>query len=112
VARLVSITIDCADAKRLAGFRTMALDGYMSDESGVLLKSDDGHGPIVHFQEVAEPKAGKNRLHFNIESSDAKGEIFRLERLGGKVIEEKSENGHEWVVMTDIEGNEFCVSPI
>ena len=108
MANLISITIDCADAHRLANFWTMALDGYMADDSGIVLKSDAG--PAIYFQEVPEPKTVKNRLHLDIGTKDAKGEIFRLERLGAKVITEKAQGGHEWVILADPEGNEFCVS--
>ncbi len=107
MANLISITIDCEDPQRLAGFWTIALDGFMADEGGTVLKSDSGL--MISFQKVPEPKTAKNCMHLDLITKDPKGEIFRLERLGAKVVEEKEEGGRQWVVMSDLEGNEFCV---
>jgi predicted enzyme related to lactoylglutathione lyase len=109
MATLYSITIDCKDAQRLATFWAAALDGYMTDESGRVLKSENG--PVIFFQEVPEGKSAKNRLHLDVGAQDTKAEVFRLTRLGASVLEEKDEMGHQWTIMADPEGNEFCVCP-
>jgi len=108
MATLAAITIDCNDATRLALFWAAALDGYMTDETNHMLKPT-AVGPVIYFQEVPEPKSVKNRVHIDIATKDPKGDIFRLERLGAKVQQEVEEGGHQWVVMNDPEGNEFCV---
>ena len=108
MATLAAITIDCHDATRLALFWAAALDGYMTDETNHVLKPT-GPGPTIYFQEVPEPRSAKNRVHIDIATKDAKGDIFRLERLGAKVLREVEERGNQWVVMNDPEGNEFCV---
>jgi predicted enzyme related to lactoylglutathione lyase len=92
----------------MALFWAAALDGYQSDEAVHSVKSDSG-GPTLYFQEVPEAKQGKNRIHLDLTSTDPKGDVFRIERNGGKVIREVEEGGHSWVVMADPEGNEFCV---
>ena len=55
--------------------------------------------------------AGKNRMHFDIETPQVDDEVARLEELGATRIvgEALQEHGNRWVVMADPEGNEFCV---
>lgn len=81
----------------------------------------DGHGPRLYFQRVPEGKVVKNRLHLDVnvgagidhpaarrERVDA--EVDRAIALGAtKVRESDNEFGEHWVVMRDVEGNEFCL---
>jgi hypothetical protein len=60
------------------------------------------------FTRVPEPKTAKNRVHFDLPRPGAvEDEVTRLERAGAAVV--RRHPGH--VVMTDPEGNEFCVGP-
>ncbi|GGJ52624.1 VOC family protein [Streptomyces brasiliensis] len=70
-----------------------------------------GLGRRVLFQRVPETKTVKNRLHLDVHSGDGRreAEVERLESLGAQVERRVREHGGEWVVMTDPEGNEFCV---
>ncbi|MFJ4471984.1 VOC family protein [Streptomyces sp. NPDC089424] len=70
-----------------------------------------GLGRRLLFQRVPEPKAGKNRLHLDLHPGDGRraDEVERLRGLGASTVREVREAGGEWVVMTDPEGNEFCV---
>jgi hypothetical protein len=96
-----------------------AFDDRIFDPSGL--------GPPIWFQKVPETKSGKNRLHLDLYptrrddalSMDARMRIVEervteLEGLGAGV--ERRTRGDEpgdsfyYVVMTDPEGNEFCVS--
>lgn len=81
----------------------------------------DGKGPRIYFQRVPEHKTSKNRLHLDLNVGGGPdvdmGE--RLARVGaavGKLMEagatrlhDMNQRGEFWVVMTDPEGNEFCV---
>jgi predicted enzyme related to lactoylglutathione lyase len=60
---------------------------------------------------VPEPKTVKNRLHIDVhaEPGQREAEVARLTDLGAAVQREVKEPGGEWVIMTDPEGNEFCV---
>lgn len=109
MANLICITIDCSDAKRLAPFWALALEGYSTDESGIVVKPHDS-GPMIYFQEVPEPKSTKNRVHLDISTAEPEAEVFRLTRNGAKVVEQKDEGGNQWTIMADPEGNEFCVT--
>ena len=50
-------------------------------------------------------------MHFDIEVADIEAEADRLVDLGATRVSEApcSEHGSTWVLMTDPEGNEFCV---
>ena len=80
----------------------------------------DGKGPRILFQRVPEGKSAKNRVHLDLnvgmprddeEASRAKVKeaAVRLERLGAFKLREAEERGEFWIVMQDIEGNEFCL---
>ncbi len=81
-----------------------------------------GTGPRVFFQKVPERKTGKNRLHLDVGVgrgiADPEQRWARvLERVdllveqGAAVVDERRHEaiGDHWMVMTDPEGNEFCV---
>jgi predicted enzyme related to lactoylglutathione lyase len=63
------------------------------------------------LQRVDEPKSGKNRMHFDVETPEVDDEVGRLEALGARRLEREAreEYGTRWVVLADPEGNEFCV---
>ncbi|MYV52208.1 VOC family protein [Streptomyces sp. SID3212] len=72
-----------------------------------------GLGRRILFQRVPEPKTLKNRLHIDLHpdpAADRPSEIRRLESLGAAVLRHVKEPGGSWSVLTDPEGNEFCVS--
>src|SRR2546427_8291195 len=82
----------------------------------------DGKGPRIYFQKMDTPKPGKNRLHLDLNAS-ASGRVPKGERkkvvdaeanrlLGLGATEQRlwdEEDGGDFVVMLDPEGNEFCV---
>src|SRR5688572_6002360 len=109
MANLTNITFDCEDAPRLATFWAAALDGYSTDETGIVVKPHES-GPTLYFQVVPEGKTAKNRVHLDIAARDRPGTVFRLTRNGARVLEEMDEGGSQRTVMRDPEGNEFCVS--
>jgi predicted enzyme related to lactoylglutathione lyase len=109
MANLIGITIDCSEPQRLATFWALALEGYSTDEGGVVVKPHDS-GPVIYFQAVPEGKAAKNRVHLDIAAADRASEVFRLTRNGATVVREVDEGGSQWSVLLDPEGNEFCVS--
>jgi hypothetical protein len=80
----------------------------------------DGHGPRLFFQRVPEGKSVKNRVHLDLNvglSRDdpqasrtrVKEAAGRLAGLGATKLREVEERGEFWIVMQDIEGNEFCL---
>jgi hypothetical protein len=80
----------------------------------------EGRGPRFFFQKVPAPKTVKNRVHVDLHpgagyerperTTVARADAERLTQLGAQIVREYEENGEFWIVLTDPEGNEFCVS--
>ena len=133
----IDLTFDCANPSRLAEFWKLAL-GYedepppapfatreewlqqfdLSDDDGdgAWLHDPAGVGPRLCLLEVPEPKIAKNRLHHDVRVAGAGADerwaritekADELRAAGASVLREFQ--GHH-VVMSDPEGNEFCVA--
>ncbi|MFD8325644.1 VOC family protein [Streptomyces lydicus] len=107
--RLNALIVDATDPDGLAAFWSELLGRPVVGRTGpyVWLRREDGLG--LGFQQTAEPKSGKNRMHFDITSADPAAEQQRVEALGGRRLEQYAEGG--FLVMADPEGNEFCILP-
>jgi predicted enzyme related to lactoylglutathione lyase len=104
-----ALIIDCADPERLASFWSGLLGRPIAGRTGpyVWLKRENGLG--IGFQQVAKPKAVKNRVHFDLAAPDPAAEQRRVESLGGQRLKGYEAGG--FLVMADPEGNEFCIIP-
>jgi predicted enzyme related to lactoylglutathione lyase len=113
------ITIDCRDHFALMQFWRDALEDYHDHSEDPNKAEDEQSGlvgppgcPWLLFVPVPEDKSVKNRLHLDIAPVDRTRdeEVERLAALGARVVgDHRRPNGSGWVVMTDPEGNEFCV---
>ncbi len=107
---LDAITIDCRDPAAVAEFWREALsllpEGSDDDGDWVQLKSDKGF--LLLFLKVPDDKQVKNRIHFDLLPDDQEREVERLEALGARRID-IGQGDKSWIVMADVEGNEFCV---
>ncbi|GII31180.1 VOC family protein [Planotetraspora mira] len=127
MARIKDIVVDCRHPATVARFWAAALDGYAiapydeaelerlrsngiddpEDDPTVLVEARPGVTPRFFFVLIPEPKVVKNRLHLDLTCDDLDAEVERLCALGARV-----DAVHEgWVVLTDPEGNEFCLLP-
>ena len=104
-----SLTFDAEDALRLATFWAAALGSDVDEDSTAdkaFVEPTGWGGPTLWFQRVPEPKSAKNRVHLDLRAPGrVADEVERLVTLGAHV----SHDGGDLVVMTDPEGNEFCV---
>ncbi|WP_077191389.1 VOC family protein [Streptomyces lydicus] len=107
--RINALIIDATDPEGLAAFWSELLGRPVVGRTGpyVWLRRENGLG--LGFQQTAEPKSGKNRMHFDITSADPAAEQQRVEALGGRRLEQYADGG--FLVMADPEGNEFCILP-
>jgi Glyoxalase-like domain len=103
-----SVTFDCGDAMVVGRFWAAALGTDLDEDSTsekAYVEAAGWGGPNMWFQQVPEPKAAKNRMHFDLRApGPIPDEVRRLEGLGATVLGEEP-----IVVMADPEGNEFCV---
>ena len=111
IAKPGATVIDVNDIELEKTFWQAALDVEAGAEPDgyVFFKAQEGRSGLT-LQKVPESKTIKNRVHLDIEVPDLDRGIAQLEALGAKVIHPRPAEGWQWVVMTDPEGNEFCVS--
>lgn len=103
------VIVDSADPDRLAAFWSELLDRPVTGRIGPYVWLERRNGLGVGFQRTDGSKAGKNRLHLDLESEDPAAEQARVEALGGRRLTEYDPGG--FLVMADPEGNEFCIIP-
>ena len=114
VHRLIFV-LDCADPIALAPFWAEAM-GYRAEGRGdpyvvLIPEAANASWPEILLQRVPEPKVAKNRMHLDFRVDDLDGEVERLLALGATRVTDEpfDEDGYRWHVLTDPEGNEFCV---
>ncbi len=86
------------------------------------LEDPDGVGPRLFFQQVPEAKTAKNRVHLDVRAAPGlhgqermaalEAECARLVALGAtrvRRVEPEPPTGAGHIVLTDPEGNEFCL---
>ena len=68
-------------------------------------------GRRLLFLTVPEAKAGKNRVHLdlNVGHEQVEAEVVRLLELGASLLYRYDGPEGQWVTLADPEGNEFCV---
>ena len=109
--QLFNVTIDARDAAALATFWSEVVERPVdprASEFFARIAGDDG-SPNLLFIQVPEEKAGKNRVHVDLDADDLDAARERLEGLGAQFVHEKDEYGIQWLTFRDPEGNEFCV---
>jgi predicted enzyme related to lactoylglutathione lyase len=113
-SRVCHIVIDCNDLDRAVDFWTAALD---ASEEPLPKTSRDIYRRLrlpdseirVLLQRTSDEKVAKNRTHLDIETDDVEAEARRLEALGATRYDHQQERGHDFWVLRDPCGNEFCV---
>jgi predicted enzyme related to lactoylglutathione lyase len=116
--RIQCVDVDCQDPRVVAGFWEAALGWRRTHETAeqIVLEppagsAEDGVAPDLLFLRVPDPTPGKNRLHLDLRPEDQVREVQRLITLGAQRVSVGQPQDAPWVVLTDPEGNEFCVLP-
>ena len=126
--RLRDLTVDCAHPAPLARFwadvlrwpppawddedlADLARVGISDpeDDPVVFIHSGDVTRPRICFQQVPEAKLTKNRMHLDV-NVDGLHEVESFVAAGARVLARHAghDGEHDWVVLADPEGNEFC----
>jgi glyoxalase superfamily protein len=115
--RLSEIVVDSRDPGALAawwaevlGYRVLGRD----DDGAVEIGPEAGFGgaaPTLVFAPVADPDAGKPRLHLDVNATDRDqdAELQRLLDLGATRADVGQSGDESWHVLADPEGNPFCL---
>lgn len=139
MAARFQVSVDANDPRALAAFWAVALPGYVeqpppagfasweafAEQVGLppeevdrisALVDPEGTGPRLLFQRVPERKASKNRFHLDVDASAGREDFDvvrehaeRLVQAGATLVEERQDQLSRWIVLLDLEGNEFCV---
>jgi hypothetical protein len=109
---LFSVSLDCADASKLADFWSQVLDrpvdaGGSQDFAAIGLEG--GAAIAWMFHRVPEPKQVKNRVHLDFVAAALADEVQRVLTLGATHVRDVEEGGYQWTTLADPEGNEFDI---
>jgi hypothetical protein len=113
-ARFTELVIDCHDPERVAQFWCAVL-GYDIIERGPEGEIEIGRGgagaPTLVLVAVPEGKTVKNRIHIDVNptETDQSNELRRLLSLGARRVDVGQSNDVSWIVLADVEDNEFCL---
>jgi len=117
-SRIDHTTIDCHNAYELSkfwaqvlGFTDIPGDPNEPGHEECMIIDPSGDQQVL-FIEVPEDKQVKNRVHFDLVPTDRTRdeEIERVVALGAKPFDDlRQPDGRGWLVLTDPEGNEFCI---
>jgi len=112
LARFKDLSLDARDHQALADWWCRCL-GYVRHEPAgepcrdpagpVPIVDPEGAGPLIWVAPVPEPKTVKNRMHL-----DVVGRTDELVAAGARLVRARGDD-LRWDVLTDPEGNEFCV---
>lgn len=113
-SRLCHFVIDVDDLDQGVTFWSAALDAI---EEPLAITSRHVYRRLrlpdsdvrVLLQRTSEPKVSKERMHLDLETDDVEAEVRRLEALGASRWDHQQERGHDFWVLRDPWGNEFCV---
>ena len=104
------LVVDAADPAALGRWWATALGWTVvnDDPEEFEIRPAPERMPGLLFVRVPESKAVKNRLHLDFRPDDRDASVARLLDLGASRAE-IGQGQQTWVVLTDPEGNEFCV---
>lgn len=109
-SRWYALVVDAADPARLSRWWAEVL-GYRVMSEGVdevKVGSGEPGAAVLYFVRTTRDKAGKNRLHIDLDPDDRDAEVERLLDMGARHVD-IGQGEPAWVVLSDPEGNEFCV---
>lgn len=113
-AHVRTIILNTESPERLVPFWSELLGVEVrenDDEAGIVWLHPDAPGGVnVGFQRVAQRAPGAPGVHVDIAVADIDVAAVRITELGGRVVAaNRLDNGFRWNVMSDPDGNEFCV---
>ncbi len=114
--RIGSIVLRVDDLQRQTEFWEAALDYVRRDvqsDDFILLRPRDGVGPNLSLDQVPSKAQVPPRLHLDLYTEDQAGEVERLKALGATEVHwDKRPPDADYVILSDPEGNRFCVVDI
>ncbi|CAN5256105.1 VOC family protein [soil metagenome] len=111
--RVHGVMVNTTDVPRLVKFWTELLGVEVRRElpDFTFLHPQREGGVSINFQKVPNPTDGRRRLHFDTAVHDLEAATKHIIDLGGAHLEDHEVPGFAWRVMSDPDGNEFCIAP-
>jgi len=112
--RIDTICINSEHPTRLIAFWTAFLETEVAATvKGITwLKPPAGGGAGLSIQQVDQKVAGHTDTHLDIHVDDLDAAQRSVEGLGGSLRSvQHLDDGFEWRIMADPDGNEFCIVP-
>jgi catechol 2,3-dioxygenase-like lactoylglutathione lyase family enzyme len=107
--RLGSTVINCADIEAMTRFWSQALSLVPSSADADRFRVLRGEHVSLSLQLADTPVSARDQMHLDLYTDDQAAEVQRLGRLGATFVRHNLDPEDDYVVMTDPEGNEFCV---
>ena len=115
--RISELVLKCRDLEALARFWCEVLDFIELDrEEGIYIEIGPREGfggpqPTIFLIRNDEPKIEHARLHIDVNPTDRDqdAELERLLAAGARLVDIGQPADASWNVLTDPEGNEFCL---
>jgi 4a-hydroxytetrahydrobiopterin dehydratase len=108
--RSVQVTVDVLARPEVAPFWRAVL-GY-AERPGSSTELHDPHrrGPVFYFQQLAEPRPQRNRIHLDVwvPHDQAQRRVGAALAAGGRMVSDA--HAPAWWILADAEGNEACVA--
>jgi catechol 2,3-dioxygenase-like lactoylglutathione lyase family enzyme len=108
--RLSSIVFNCADLELMTAFWSTALGlkpGPIVDNGTFRVLGGDRVN--LSLQVAQSPVTARDQAHLDLHTEEQAAEVERLRGLGATFVRHNQDPDDDYVVMTDPEGNEFCV---
>lgn len=107
------IAIDAREPLALARFWAGALGWGVTAvlDGEVFVEAPDGSAPALVCRRVTSPPAARSRVHLDLRSASRDAQDATVRRLvaAGARHADLGQGAVPWVVLTDPEGNDFCV---
>ena len=101
-----AVVLNVSNTDRAAAFWSQALGYVREPDAPAFLVPPNGQGVRLHLDD-------EDRTHLDLwvdrESSDLENEVDRLVAIGAQRVDWVYPDGADFVVLSDTEGNLFCV---
>jgi nicotinamide-nucleotide amidase len=110
-SRISQVTLDVRDVQQAARFWSAVLGGTveLGDDGCATLRPPGGGEPTMWLQAGAGAKSQKLRCHIDLRTDDLEAELDRLLALGARRADVGQRGDEGFEVLSDPEGNEFCL---
>lgn len=110
--RIATVVLNSEDAPRLVAFwcAFMGSEPAHEGEGITWLTKADGAGVGLAIQQVARKLGAHTETHLDIVVDDIDAAQRTVESLGGRLVAvNRLDDGFEWRIVADVDGNEFCI---